>query len=480
MVDATPTPPPEILSLALAQLVPSPTNPRQHFDEGKLDELAASMQTVGVLSPLVVRPAKPSPHLTGGTFYEIVAGERRFRAAKRAKLQHVPVVVRELTDLQVLETQLIENAQRDDIHAIDNAEAFARLQKLDGSYNAKVIAAKIGKSERYVQNVLHYAVLVPTVKEAFRANQINAGHADLIARLKPADQERALKACFHNLYGEDKERGSISVRDLNRWIDDNIRVDPVADAPSFPELQQSVAKSDNPEKALATILQVSGSYGQTPATKGLLTPNDYKVVTKKDICGHMRRALIVIGEDRGKLVDICTAKTECKVHFKYVVEEHERQQKAKQRPTDKARPAKSAVTRAAEKRAADKLRLQEERRVRMGKVWNVVRKMASKALPNKPTPALFELFRFASHAQSWRDLAVKELHMIGSYQLEANAAKIGKILKPLGIDLVAIERELFPPAKGVTDPKDLKSVRKQIDRQAKFANPRRRKAGKKR
>jgi ParB/RepB/Spo0J family partition protein len=421
-----------------------------------------------------VRPAKPSPHLTGGTFYEIVAGERRFRAAKRAGLTHVPAVVRQLTDLQVLEAQLIENGQRDDIHPIEAADTFAALQKLDGSCNAKVIATKIGKSERYVQNVLHYAVLVPKAKQAFLEDHINAGHADLIARLKPADQERALKACFDNLYGDDEERGAISVRSLDRWIKENVRLDPVADAPQLPELQKLVdAKKGDAAAALSTILQVSGSYSVTPATKGLMGPNDYRVVQgKKDVCGHMRRALLVIGDDRGKLIDICTARTSCKVHWKYEVERLERERKPATQAAGESK-ASSAMQqkreRAARVRAQQKEQELEQLRQRKLKVWShVLAKVAPKVIPNKPTPALLALFGiWAKRPPTWRDVAIEELRNVGGYRLVGkDAPRIAKLLRPLGIDLVAIERELFPPAptKGVTDPKELKGIKKQIDR----------------
>lgn len=469
---APPAPDLVVLSLSLEQLVPCPTNPRKAFDEGRLEELAASMRTHGILQPLVVRRAKPSPHLTGGEFYEIVAGERRFRAAKRAKLATVPAVLRELTDVQVLEAQLIENGQRDDIHPIEAADTFAALQKLDGSYNVKVIASKIGKSERYVQNVLHYAVLAPAVKKMFLENRINSGHADLIARLKADDQARALKACFDNLYGEDDERGSMSVRQLDRWIKDNIRLDPVREAPQFPELQKVVEQAEkdkvSPVGAMNTITQVSGSYSQTPATKGLMTPSDYRVVQgKKDHCQYARRALIVIGEDRGTLVDICTAKTSCKVHWKYEVEQLAR---AKKSPAPSKAAKAGATARAAMQRATARDRARKQLQERKLKVWShVLDKVAPKVVPNKPTPALLALFAQSyGHPASWREVTVSLLEDLGGYQLAdpKRAPKIIKLVKPLGIDLLAIEREMFPPtpAKGITNPKDLKAVKKQIDR----------------
>src|SRR6476619_1398759 len=108
-------------AIAIELVKPSATNPRKYFDEGKLAELAASIKAKGVIVPLVTRAVNGH--------YEIVAGERRWRASKIAGLATVPVVVRELTDVQVLEIQLIENLQREDVHPLEEADGFARLLK---------------------------------------------------------------------------------------------------------------------------------------------------------------------------------------------------------------------------------------------------------------------------------------------------------------------------------------------------------------
>lgn len=454
-----------VLMTPLEQLAPSPTNPRKQFDKGRLEELAASMQTHGVLQPLVVRP-RPNGHAG----FEIVAGERRFRAAKLARLERVPVIVRVLTDIQVLEAQLIENGQREDIHPIEAGDTFAALQKLDGSYSVKAIASKIGKSERYVQNVLHYAVLTPDAKKAFRNNEINAGHADLIARLKPEDQARALKACFDGLYGEDKERGVISVRQLDRWVKEYVRIDPVADAPQLPELQKVLEKSDNPEQALTTILQVAGSYSQTPATKGLLSPADYRVVDgKKDVCGHMRRALVVIGENKGKLVDICTARSSCKVHWKEEVEELERALNPRKSKggASGTHPSRHLKDEEAKRRAA------RERSNFLDTVADEALKRLGKHPPTKPTTAALRVIAWdRGEEPSWAAVTMGAItNMLDFGQISVGSLK-GKtaMLKPLGVDLLAIEKELAAaaaPKKGVTDPRDLKTVKKQIDAGAK-------------
>src|SRR5262245_1441988 len=120
----------------LNQIEPSPTNPRKHFDKDKLAELADSIRQHGVIQAVVLRK-HPDPK----KFYELVAGERRWRAARIAKLEAIPAIVRELTDKDVVEIQSIENLQRDDIHPLDEAVGYWKLVKSFG-YTSDVIAKK--------------------------------------------------------------------------------------------------------------------------------------------------------------------------------------------------------------------------------------------------------------------------------------------------------------------------------------------------
>src|SRR5688572_24440507 len=126
------------------RIQPSPLNPRKAFDKAKLEELAATMRNgVGVIEPLVVRP-RPERNC-----YELVAGERRWRAAGLAELAQVPVMVRELTDAQVLEIMVIENNQREDITALEEARGFRQLLKL-GKLDVDTLAERLGRSKKYV------------------------------------------------------------------------------------------------------------------------------------------------------------------------------------------------------------------------------------------------------------------------------------------------------------------------------------------
>ena len=121
--------------MALGELKECALNPRQHYDQKKIEELAQSIKSVGVLQPIVVRPNGPG--------HEIIAGTRRYRAASFAYLPEVPVIVRELTDAEALEIMVIENNQREDVNALEEAEGYKRL--IEHQYNLESLAAKIGR-----------------------------------------------------------------------------------------------------------------------------------------------------------------------------------------------------------------------------------------------------------------------------------------------------------------------------------------------
>jgi len=156
-------------TLPVAFLQPGRYQPRETFDQEPLANLAASIREVGVLSPILVRPI-------GQDRYEIVAGERRWRAAQLAKLHDVPVVVRELADDQALEIAIIENVQRADLNAIEEATAYQDLIQKFGRTQEDV-AKEIGKSRSHVANTIRLLKLPETVKNWVREGKLTAGHA---------------------------------------------------------------------------------------------------------------------------------------------------------------------------------------------------------------------------------------------------------------------------------------------------------------
>ena len=155
----------------LAALKASRFNPRRDFSEEQLEELAASIRERGLVQPLVVRPAKG-----GGETYEIVAGERRWRAAQLAQLHELPVVVRTLSDQESIEIAIIENVQREDLNSIEEAEGYKLL--MDGhDYTQEDLARVIGKSRSHLANTLRLLKLPDSVQHLVRSGELSAGHA---------------------------------------------------------------------------------------------------------------------------------------------------------------------------------------------------------------------------------------------------------------------------------------------------------------
>jgi ParB/RepB/Spo0J family partition protein len=153
---------------------------RKHFDKAAIDELAESIKVVGLLSPIIARPVNGH--------FEIVAGERRFVAAKQAGLAEIEVSVRTLTDEQVLEIQLVENLQREGLHELAEAEGYEGLQNL--GHSADEIADKVGKSKGYVYSRMKLLALGPAAREAFYRGELNASTALLLARIPVASVQR--------------------------------------------------------------------------------------------------------------------------------------------------------------------------------------------------------------------------------------------------------------------------------------------------
>ncbi|MFR7477795.1 MAG: ParB/RepB/Spo0J family partition protein [Acutalibacteraceae bacterium] len=170
--------------LALEEITPNREQPRKEFDEEKIAELADSIRQHGVLQPLLVRPM-----VTGG--YQIVAGERRFRAARMAGLHEVPVVVRELEDAQVTELALIENLQREDLTPMEEAMGYQSLME-QYRLTQEQVAETVGKSRPAIANALRLLQLPEEIRELLELGKITAGHAR--ALLSFPDEESRMQA----------------------------------------------------------------------------------------------------------------------------------------------------------------------------------------------------------------------------------------------------------------------------------------------
>jgi len=157
-----------VMTVSVAAIRPHPEQPRRHFDEAALDELAGSIAARGLIQPIVVRPH--------GSGWQIVAGERRWRAAQRAHLHEVPVIVRDFDDAETLEIALIENIQREDLNAIEEAEAYKRLTE-DYGHTQEVIGRLVQKSRSHVANLLRLLDLPKQVRALVADGTLSMGHA---------------------------------------------------------------------------------------------------------------------------------------------------------------------------------------------------------------------------------------------------------------------------------------------------------------
>jgi ParB/RepB/Spo0J family partition protein len=210
---AAPASPLKVALIPLAQLRESPLNSRRTFDPEALKELADSIRTKGVLTPLLVRSrnvasADPSLHS-----FEILAGARRSRAAKLGGLDAVPCVVREVDDVTAVEIITIENLQREDLSELEEAEGYDRMLKL-GKYDVGELSKRVGKSTKYIYDRVKLLELAPAARQFLVERKITAGHAILLARLEPAEQLQYAKRAARRDY----DGGTLSVRRLAETI----------------------------------------------------------------------------------------------------------------------------------------------------------------------------------------------------------------------------------------------------------------------
>lgn len=367
--------------IPLDQIHRSSSNPRKHFDEAKLQELADSIKSKGVLQPIVVRPNKKG--------FEVVAGERRFRASKLAEQDDIPAIVRELTDEEVLEIQVIENSQREDVHPMEEAQGFKALLA-SATYTAlpaieaiETLAGKLGKSTSHVYQRLKLLDLTKDCQKEFLEGNLTAGHAVDLARLQPAQQKEALNnLLFHtDGYGKRTNRRNevMSVRAFRGWIQEKIFLNLSAapwkkdDLQLLPQAGSCAACAKRtganptlfgdmvaPDKDCCTdpicykakgdafidrkfaelgegAVRISLAHG---GHHGILGTDRYKEASKKS-CDHVVHGFVVeLGywgnkSDLYKVIPVCT-EPKCKVHW---------QSYERQRAEEKADPEAKAKRR---------------------------------------------------------------------------------------------------------------------------------------
>ena len=183
-------------------VLPNPHQPRRQFAQAEIDELAESITHNGVLQPVIVRETPDGQ-------FELIAGERRWRAASQAGLNTIPAVVRQASDRQVMELALIENIQRSDLTPIEVARAYQRLL-LEFSLTQDQLAARVGKTRSSVANLLRLLSLPQTVQERIESGALTVGHAKVLLSLPTADAQRS--------WAERTVQKHLSVRDLERQL----------------------------------------------------------------------------------------------------------------------------------------------------------------------------------------------------------------------------------------------------------------------
>jgi ParB family chromosome partitioning protein len=333
---------------------------------------------------------RPLPEGEAGTF-ELVAGTRRYRASKLAKRESIPATVRDLTDAQALELQVIENVQRVDVHPLDEAQGYAALIELQpGTYTVESIAARVGKSPAYVNGRLRLIQLIPEAKQAFYDDKLTVAHAFEIARLQPNDQRRALQECFPQYRNtaailKDKKAEATTVRELRAWIEREIHLDltnapfdpqdetllPKAGACArcpkrtgsnpllFPEVRQKSICTDREcyrakVEALVQIqvkpLEEKGErplrVSQGPAwqanghAKDVLFEGHYRKAKSKGECPNTRAAVLIDGKGAGSIFYLCQTE-KCDVHNRVT--------RYQPTPQEQARRKKEALTERVEK-----------------------------------------------------------------------------------------------------------------------------------
>jgi ParB family transcriptional regulator, chromosome partitioning protein len=221
-----------VLSCPIEKIIPQKGQPRQRFDAQKLDELAQSIREHGLIEPLVVR------RVAGADHFELIAGERRWRALQRAGIRDAIVVVKDVSTDEAFELALIENVQREDLNAIELAEAYDRLLR-DHGYTQEALADRVGKDRTTVANVLRLLKLPPRVRARVVASQLSEGHA---RALLGAGDAAAIEQLADRVV-----RGGLSVRATEALVRAHGKAGPgnkgPAKSPSVRDLEQRLARA---------------------------------------------------------------------------------------------------------------------------------------------------------------------------------------------------------------------------------------------
>jgi ParB family transcriptional regulator, chromosome partitioning protein len=268
-----PTPPPQInipneariWQIAIDKLSPSPLQPRRAFDKQALEELSQSIRENGILQPITARK-----NVQGKL--EIIAGERRWRAAQMAGLHEVPVILKALTDKETLQLAIIENVQREDLNPIEEAEGYSKLVN-EFNLTQQQVSEIVGKDRTTVANALRLLTLPALVLDLIKTGQLSQGHAKVLLGL--SDREKIIglaKTCIQR---------QLSVRKLEHLLNENVK--PQNLAPSTPISRNIMSLADDLQKSLGTKVEIDYRKG-----KGKISIQFYNDEELTEICERIK------------------------------------------------------------------------------------------------------------------------------------------------------------------------------------------------
>ncbi|MEM9283284.1 MAG: ParB/RepB/Spo0J family partition protein, partial [Verrucomicrobiota bacterium] len=258
-----------VLRVSLEEVVPSPLQPRKHFRDEQLDELVDSIREHGVIQPLIVRDVDGQ--------YELIAGERRWRASTRLELEEVPVIVRDASDRDVLEMALIENLQREDLDPLEEAEAYSRLAK-DFGLKQDEIAQRVGRNRATISNSIRLLDLDKEVQSLVSQGLLSAGHAKAILGLKTKSEQR--------LVADLVVRKKLNVRDTEKLVSTQI---------SGKNSAKAVSKTKNSPQAEVYIRRIQDQMRSRYATNVAIKHSDKKGKIEIEYYGN---------EDLGRILEL--------------------------------------------------------------------------------------------------------------------------------------------------------------------------------
>lgn len=368
----------EFRLIPMAAVHESKHNPRRHFDGPALEQLAESIRKAGVITPATVRP--------NGQGFELAAGHRRYRASKLAGLTHLPCIVRSMTDQEFMEVLTIENLQREDVHPLDEAKGYEALMAAPYTMDAEKIAARVGKSVKYIYDRVKLLALSKAAQQLFWDGQIEAGHAILLARLPLTDQAKVIgdkPNGYRNgglfrieqlLYDEGAEGEgdnppikAVSVRELADYIKRHIRFNAKqADAFLFPETVAQVAEAAEDKRKIIEITHeyLANEDVRRTSHDRVYGERAWKRADGKEgskECDRSVLGVIASGPGQGEAFKVCINKDRCEVHWGAEIRARQKQGKDKTNGTPASKLNKPKV---------DTWQQQQEREQKARERWN--------------------------------------------------------------------------------------------------------------